>query len=240
MGVAATGLTWKDFLLMIGRVLLYTIPLYLITKKFPAFRNTEWSSLMFDAVFLAALYPAARKSGFSPSKWRGYLAGVKSELLPAFKWFLVTMSVVWLAVQAFSLALAPWDMHWTNLLLFWLDSTSNPTSSEARLVGLIANPLLIPVDVLSVCVLAPIMEEFLYRRWLYTAIRGFMPVAAAIVLNGALFGAMHGADFFSTGLCGVFFCWSYQRSGRLATPILLHAFVNLFATGAWFYTYFAR
>lgn len=58
-----------------------------------------------------------------------------------------------------------------------------------------------------------------------------------VVFCCALFGAMHGTDFFPTGLCGVFFCWAYHRYGRLAVPILMHMFVNLAATAIWLYSY---
>lgn len=234
------NLTWKDFFMLLGRMLLYSLPLVFLMDKLPGGRGGNLFSVLADAVFLAAVYPAARKAGFNPANWRGYLAGLKSQLIPAFKWFLLTAGVLWLAVQAFTLTLAPWDFHWTNLLLFWIDNSSNPANAEARIAGLLANPLLLPVHILSVCALAPVMEEFLYRRWFYSATRGFMPPAAAIALNGALFGAMHGTDFFATGICGIFFCWCYQRSGRLAGPILVHAFVNVLGTGMMFYSFLSR
>jgi membrane protease YdiL (CAAX protease family) len=64
-----------------------------------------------------------------------------------------------------------------------------------------------------------------------------MPAVAAIALNGALFGAMHGTDFLPTGICGAFFCWGYHRYGRLSVPVLMHVFANLSATAIWLYSY---
>jgi len=67
------------------------------------------------------------------------------------------------------------------------------------------------------------------RRWLYAAMRGRMPAVTAIIINGSLFGLMHGTDFFATAIPGFFFCWLYEKTGKLETPILVHAFTNLLA-----------
>ena len=221
--------SFKDFFLMLGFAFLLVSAAVLFLHIFPALKLSGFESLVTGLFMLAAVYPAARKLGFRFGKTGLYLAGLKSELRTAFKYFLVII-VLHLAITCvYTMALAPWDLSWTNTLLFWNDQSSNPATLSARIDGLLARPLLIPGYVIAICMVGPLTEEFVLRRWIYAAMRGRLPAVAAILLNGALFGLLHGKDFFGTAVFGFFFCWTYERTGKLATPILVHAFVNLLA-----------
>jgi membrane protease YdiL (CAAX protease family) len=86
--------------------------------------------------------------------------------------------------------------------------------------------------------LVPLAEEVLFRgvifRWLLERL-GF---AAAALLSGALFGALHfgnGSDHvWITGAYGVVFAWLYWRSGSLWAPVFAHRATNAIAlTLAW-------
>lgn len=221
--------SFKDFVLTLGLAFLLVGAGVLFAHLFPALKFAGFETFVSGLAVLVAGYPAARKLGFRFGKTGLYLAGLKSELRTAFKYFLVIMALYLGINCVYSMALAPWDLGWTNTLLFWNDQSSNPATLSASISGLLANPLLIPGYVLSICALSPVLEEFVLRRWLYAAMRVRLPVAAAILLNGALFGLLHGKDFFGTAVFGFFFCWAYERTGKLATPILIHAFVNLSA-----------
>lgn len=221
--------SFKDFVLMLGLAFLITSAGILFARLFPALKFAGYETFVSGLAVLAAVYPAVRKLGFRFGKTGLYLAGLKAELRTAFKYFLVTMALYLGINCVYSMALAPWDLGWTNTLLFWNDQSSNPVTLSARISGLLASPLLIPGYFLSICALTPVVEELVMRRWLYAAMRARLPVAAAILLNGALFGLMHGKDFFGTAVSGFFFCWAYERTGKLETPILMHAFVNLTA-----------
>jgi len=221
--------TLKDFFKFLGLLLLYALLAYPLRKMFPVLKGTEFESALVDLIMLAALYPAARKAGFDFTRLRAYWNGLKAEARPALKYFLLMTALLFAADQVYTLLLAPWDLPWTNTLLFWNDQSHNPATLDPRLEALLAHPALLPAYVFGICAVAPAAEEFLLRRWLYVATRRYLPVAAALLANAALFGAMHGEDFMATGLAGLFFCWVYERTGRLETPVLVHCFTNLLA-----------
>ena len=90
-------------------------------------------------------------------------------------------------------------------------------------------------------VLAPIVEEILFRALLFASIRKksrFLAYAVSTIL----FALLHIVAFlffaFSPDLfivmllyipAGIALCWAYERSGSIWTPIALHAFMNLVA-----------
>lgn len=97
--------------------------------------------------------------------------------------------------------------------------------------------------VLGLCtsILAPIGEEFFLRGVVYPGLREgfgrFVPrgtaIALAAVLNGVLFGVLHGATdpiFIPIlALFGAVLCITYQLTGSLYVPILIHATNNAIA-----------
>ncbi len=93
------------------------------------------------------------------------------------------------------------------------------------------------VVLLFVVGLGPVFEELVFRGFLLPLlIRSFGP-AAGIVVTGALFGLLHGAQnqwawqqITLIGLAGVVFGYVKYRTGSTASSTLLHATFNL--TGA--------
>jgi membrane protease YdiL (CAAX protease family) len=86
-----------------------------------------------------------------------------------------------------------------------------------------------------VIVLAPVVEEFFFRGFMYRALRTRMGVLAAAAVDGGLFGLIHatsGIDAVPV-LCvlGFAFCLVYERTGSLYPVIALHAFNNALAYG---------
>lgn len=84
-----------------------------------------------------------------------------------------------------------------------------------------------------VIVVAPVAEEFFFRGFFYRALRTSLPVWAAALIDGLLFGAIH----FTSGVeavpplivLGVVFCLVLERTGSLYPVIGLHAFNNMLA-----------
>jgi len=80
------------------------------------------------------------------------------------------------------------------------------------------------------CVLAPILEEGLYRLVLCASLVPLVGPRWTIFLSGALFAALHfvgsnpGLDNF---IAGYFLAWVYLKSGSIVTPIVLHSLGNL-------------
>lgn len=86
-----------------------------------------------------------------------------------------------------------------------------------------------------VVVIAPFVEEVFFRGFLYGALRGRFGVAAATMMNGILFGAVHysGPDTLPLmpplALLGALFCLLYERTGSLYPVIAVHAVNNTVA-----------
>ena len=79
----------------------------------------------------------------------------------------------------------------------------------------------------TTAVLAPILEETVFRGFLLTSLSKYMPAPAAVVVSSVAFGAAHLSQRDFPQLCalGVLLGFSYVRSRNLATPMLIH--------GAW-------
>ena len=83
---------------------------------------------------------------------------------------------------------------------------------------------------------APAVEEFFFRGFLYGAMRSSMSFLPAAALAGAVFGAIH----FTTGVqavpplivLGFVLCLIYEATGSILPGICLHAINNMIAFGA--------
>ena len=78
-------------------------------------------------------------------------------------------------------------------------------------------------------VAAPFMEELIFRGFLFNAFLRYLPVWAAAVVSGALFGLSHGSISAALPLAasGVVLAYVYQRSGSLTASMITHALFNL-------------
>jgi membrane protease YdiL (CAAX protease family) len=76
---------------------------------------------------------------------------------------------------------------------------------------------------------APFIEEFVYRGFLFNALLRYMPMWAAAVVSGLLFGISHGSlsAFLPLAGSGVVLAYVYYRTGSLTAAMLTHATFNL-------------
>jgi uncharacterized protein len=99
--------------------------------------------------------------------------------------------------------------------------------------------------VLAACfvvgVVAPFCEEFLFRGFIYGALRNWRGPVVAALLTGVLFGAVHvgsapGVDLVPLGVFGVMLCAIRQYTGSLYPGVALHSLNNsvaLVSTAGW-------
>lgn len=84
------------------------------------------------------------------------------------------------------------------------------------------------INLIFVAVLAPILEELVFRKLLCDRL---LPLGEgyAVVLSGAIFGLVHGNffQFFYAFLIGGFFALVYIKTGRIRYSILYHGIINL-------------
>jgi membrane protease YdiL (CAAX protease family) len=92
--------------------------------------------------------------------------------------------------------------------------------------------LLISFSLLAVIV-APFMEELIFRGFAFNALARYAPVWAAALLSGLLFGYAHVVSqpsisaFLPLAASGIVLAYVYQRSGSLTASMLTHGLFNL-------------
>ena len=76
-------------------------------------------------------------------------------------------------------------------------------------------------------ILAPLLEETVFRGFLLTTLTKFMPTWTAVLISSFGFGAAHASprDLPQLAALGTLLGFSYVRSRNLATPMFIH--------GAW-------
>jgi membrane protease YdiL (CAAX protease family) len=81
---------------------------------------------------------------------------------------------------------------------------------------------------LLVVVLGPISEELLFRAFIYRSLKSYFPKTAAAVVSSLIFALMHFnvLSFVPLFILGVWLCRSYEDSGNIWVPILIHGFFN--------------
>jgi membrane protease YdiL (CAAX protease family) len=101
-------------------------------------------------------------------------------------------------------------------------------------LGADSNKLLLVVGALVVIAVAPVCEELFFRGILFKVLRQRMPFWPAAVIDGVLFGFVHGSLVIVPVLAalGVMFCYVYERTGSIFPTIALHALNNTIAYGA--------
>ena len=85
------------------------------------------------------------------------------------------------------------------------------------------------VIILSALVVAPILEEFIFRKFLYKALKFNFGILLAALISSIVFALIHFtvSSFFVLLVLGLFLCYCYEKYGSLAAPVISHSFFNL-------------
>ncbi len=98
------------------------------------------------------------------------------------------------------------------------------------------------LGVISIAVIAPVVEEVVFRGFVYGGLRHRLGVPAALVISSAVFALAHslsvGGSILllapSLFIAGLVLAWVYERTKSLVPGMLLHATFNLIAVLAIF------
>lgn len=76
--------------------------------------------------------------------------------------------------------------------------------------------------------LAPLVEEIFFRGIFYPALKNRIKLGGAMLVSALVFSLIHlePAGFISIFALGILLAWSYEKSGRLMVPIVIHAVHN--------------
>jgi membrane protease YdiL (CAAX protease family) len=101
-------------------------------------------------------------------------------------------------------------------------------------LGADKNTLLLVIGALTVIMVAPICEEIFFRGILFRVLRSRTGFWVAAVIDGVLFGLVHGVNVVLPVLIflGIVLCWVFERTGTLFATIAIHALNNTIAYGA--------
>ena len=123
-------------------------------------------------------------------------------------------------------SLAPGLYFVVSVVLLLLPEAWTDSYSEAS-AGIDTGTL---VGVLSVAVVAPVVEEFIFRGLIMNRLSRVMPGWLAVVLSAAVFGACHGHPVWFTYafVLGAVFGFIDLRAGSIWPSILGHAAFNAF------------
>lgn len=114
----------------------------------------------------------------------------------------------------------------------WLLNLVGIEAAEQDLVGFFRDETsvarLVALSFIAV-VIAPVAEEMVFRGGLFGYLRTRMHRSFAVMIPSLLFGLVHGnlRAFPLLVILGMINSVAYERTGRLATPIIVHALVNL-------------
>jgi uncharacterized protein len=152
-----------------------------------------------------------------PNAWQFGLR--PTRFWPAVGWLLVA----WLGFFVFS---ALWSvfMHAVGVKLD--DDLPQQLGADKSTAALVAVAVL-------VCVVAPLAEEFFFRGFFFTALRGSLGLWPAAVITGIVFGLIHFKLEFLAPLAvlGFALCLLYAQTGSVLPCIALHALNNTLAFG---------
>jgi membrane protease YdiL (CAAX protease family) len=101
-------------------------------------------------------------------------------------------------------------------------------------LGANRSSLLLVTGALVVILVAPVCEELFFRGFLFRVLRLRMPLWLAALIDGLVFGLVHGSLVIVPVLAflGIVLCYVYERTGTLFATIALHALNNTISYGA--------
>jgi uncharacterized protein len=119
-------------------------------------------------------------------------------------------------------------------LALWSSAVHAGREKLLETLGTKESAALLVASAALTCVLAPISEEFLFRGFIFRAIRNWRGLWPAAILTGLLFGAVHAgsapaADLVPLAVLGFLLCLVYTYTGSLYPCIALHALNNSIA-----------
>jgi membrane protease YdiL (CAAX protease family) len=179
--------------------------------------------LIFQLPMLLAFYALRR---FYPGEFSGQLSDISLPLTQAFAktvpLFIMFLPVIWLAALVWNYALK---------LLEGLGVIGEAEPQE--LITLLqggGDPLAIVLLAVFAIVLAPIVEELIFRGCLYRFLKSHSTDLPAQIMSGALFSLIHFNlfSFLPLVIVGILLARVYEKSGSILTPICFHALFNGF------------
>jgi membrane protease YdiL (CAAX protease family) len=167
-----------------------------------------------DAAFVVAALFFAQLGGRALSAWQ---FGLRPTRLRRVMWSALLAGVAFLV-----------------FLVLWSAVVHVGKEKLLETLGTRQSTVLLVLSAVLTCVLAPICEEFLFRGFIFTALRNWRGLWPAALITGLVFGAVHAgsapaADLVPLAALGFLLCLVYAYTGSLYPCIALHSLNNSIA-----------
>jgi membrane protease YdiL (CAAX protease family) len=85
------------------------------------------------------------------------------------------------------------------------------------------------VLLLHVLIMAPVVEEIIFRGYIYRILKTKIPIMFAIIISSTLFSLIHYnvLSFILLFVLSIFLTYIYERNGSIMCPIIIHSLFNL-------------
>ncbi len=137
-------------------------------------------------------------------------------------------------IKSLKVVFKVWAIIWIAHIIYMLVIFAmGITPPENALTELLEKPnlLMLLANVLLIAVVAPIIEETLFRGLLFAGLRNYFGIWTAIVISAVIFSSLHFEliGFFPRFALGVGLGYLYVKSGSIYPSIGLHSLNNLIA-----------
>lgn len=236
-GVPSWPIGWVNFgifacLMIIAVFAVQNIAAFFIVPAIPESESelilTPWLAVFavvsLQLPMLAVFYGARR---FYPGHFASRLSSVELPIGDAFfksvPLFIMLLPVIWGA-----------SLIWTSILSIFEAAGIIDTLAPQQLITLFqegGDPVAIGLLVILAIVMAPIVEEIIFRGCVYRFLKSQTSLLAAQIISGGVFASMHAnlLSFVPLVIVGVVLARVYEKTGSLMVAIWFHAFFNAFS-----------
>lgn len=113
-------------------------------------------------------------------------------------------------------------------LLIFITLKMNPVAQQVAKNIIQAQGFELWLGIITATIAAPVLEEILFRMFIYSGLRKNFGVTPALVISSLLFGLVHQNIFAFFPICvlGFYLAVLYERTQNIWVPILTHALHN--------------
>ncbi len=164
-----------------------------------------------------------------PAVLRNWWENKTKHLQIVFKYFIIyagfMILVVGILVAIFILLEKMGGINPSIITNLARDTNSNDTITQLKVILKKSIPHF-ALSLFTMCILAPVIEEIFFRRFLFVALRKKMNFAISLFISSISFMAVH-PNMALGAIGGIYLGYVYEKGKSLPANILIHSAVNL-------------
>ena len=241
-GVAPWSIGWVNFGIFICAIAIAVfgaqqigLSIFLGAEHEGPLELTPWlaalSVILLQGPMIAVFYLARR---LYPGLYAGRLSQSEDSIGASFKkavpLFIMFLPLIWIAT-----------LIWSGMLKVLVRTNVIEEFAPQEIITLFqegGDIFAMITLVLMAIILAPIIEEIIFRGCIYRFLKSQTTMLGAQIISGAFFALMHGnlLSFLPLVMVGVLLARIYEKTGSLTAAIWFHAFFNAFSLTMLFIT----